>query len=268
MEIGCRLITYGPAPGLEWNVGNLGDLFQTVAISRWLPPALGVVRTQCEPKVTDVPFIVNGFFRATLENQGENVLFAGLHIDGNVPVEPFVPWLLMSSYPVIGVRDPAVKHRLWQYGLPVDMVGCATLTLDRYEGPRSGVYAVDCQAPGEPVSHIIAVDMPLRTRWDLALKRLELYRTAELVYTSKMHAMLPCLAFGTPVCYVPEGIYDSSRLSLLEDLGVKPRTVTTLDVTPARSRFLRFLRDNLPIVKDSPGDPVMPVPYDEYVKAT
>lgn len=267
MEIGCRLITYGAAPGLEWNVGNLGDLFQTVALSRWLPPALGVIRTECEPKVTDVPFVVNGFFRQSLENQGENVLFAGLHIDGNVPIEPFLPWLLMSSYPAIGVRDPAVQYRLWQYGLPVVMVGCSTLTFDRYEGPRSGVYAVDCQAPGEPVSHIIPVDMQLKMRWELALKRLDLYRTAELVYTSKMHAMLPCLAFGTPVCYVPEGIYDPSRLSLLDYLGLRPRTVTTLDVIPHRVKFLSFLRENLPFVKEAAGEPVMPIPYTEYKKA-
>ena len=268
VKIGCRLVVYGKAPGLGWEVGNLGDIIQTVALARWLPPALGVLRSPGEPKVTDVPFVVNGFFEKPREDQGDNVLFAGIHIDLDpkalVDVEAFLPWFRSSRYPQIGVRDPATKHRLWQYGLNVEMIGCSALTFDRYEGPRSGIYAIDCSAPGEPLSHIIPVDMSLADRWKLAVLRLGLYKTAELVYTSKMHATLPCLAMGTPVCYVPEGIYDASRLSLLDDLGVRPREVTTLDVAPARSRFLDFLRRHLPVTSETPTDPVKPISYEEY----
>jgi hypothetical protein len=79
-----------------------------------------------------------------------------------------------------------------------------------------------------------------------------------------MHAFLPCLAFGTPVCYVPEGIYDASRLSLLDHLGVRPRQVTILNVEEARLRYVMFLRRHLTIVNETPTDPVMPVSYAEY----
>jgi hypothetical protein len=143
------------------------------------------------------------------------------------------------------------------------MVGCATLTLPRYEGPREGVYAVDCTAPGEPLSHMVDRELPYAERWRLAVERLELYRRAERVYASKMHATLPCLAFGTPVTFIPYGLYDESRLSLLQALGVKPRQETVLDVTPAANIFLAFLRRHLDIV-DGPHDPIRPVEYDEY----
>ena len=60
-----------------------------------------------------------------------------------------------------------------------------------------------------------------------AREALEDYQRAELVVTSRLHAMLPCLAFGTPVVYVPTrsrwrrtAVHSHARLpALRRDVG-------------------------------------------------
>ena len=61
--------------------------------------------------------------------------------------------------------------------------------------------AVDAVAPGaEAVSNQIPnLDCP--TQWEMAVALLDRLRRAEVVYTSRLHIALPCLAFGTPVVF-------------------------------------------------------------------
>jgi Polysaccharide pyruvyl transferase len=49
-------------------------------------------------------------------------------------------------------------------------------------------------------------------RFATARERLELYRTAKLVITSRIHCALPCLAMGTPVIFVKSGQTSPSNL--------------------------------------------------------
>ena len=52
-----RLLTY-------WNTGNLGDALQTIALSRFLPLALGIPRSRLTEQLhPEELFVVNGWHR-------------------------------------------------------------------------------------------------------------------------------------------------------------------------------------------------------------
>ncbi len=59
----------------------------------------------------------------------------------------------------------------------------------------------------------------LKDRIQKAQRRLSLYASAELVITSKLHAALPCLAFGTPVLFVYDKPDDPRLSGLIENLN-------------------------------------------------
>ncbi len=242
---------------LVYRVSNLGDMIQTLALTRLLPPMTGVFRHDLGSAPTDRTFVVNGFLeRDTPPRAGAPCLFAGVS-GPHMRRARYLEWLRRSPWPV-GARDPATVRRLAAAGLATELVGCATLTLPRHQGPRSGVYSVDCDGPGTRLTHRISREEPVAQQWDRATDLLAMYRTAEAVHTSRLHVALPCLAFGTPVWIArPDSAPLPDRFSLVEELGVPYETLVVHDVTPAADRYRQFLRTHLDGVVGS-GEPVRP----------
>jgi hypothetical protein len=150
-------------------------------------------------------------------------------------------------------------------GVDSEMIGCATLTFRRYLGRRSGVYVVDAKVPERmsrmavTVTHHLARGVSWREQWARATRVLDLYRRAGLVYTSRLHAALPCIAFGTPVifhCPDPERISDPlvyRRVSLLRSLGVEDGVAVEAGAEAIANRYRRFLELHLGIeVREGP----------------
>lgn len=224
---------------------NLGDAIQTIALSRLLPGALfGIDRgTGVGPK--DVPWVLNGWLGDNrLPVESGRCVFAGVFVAHHHNL----PWLARSTAPV-GARDPSTCDLLTAHRIAAEMIGCATLTFPRHDGPRTGTYAVDVAgAPQLPrgvqvLSHSIGTGLPWREQWSQALHALELYRRAEIVHTRRLHVALPCLAFGTPVViHDPGDVMEAKRrFSLLRALGVPYGEVITMDVTPMAERYRAFL---------------------------
>jgi hypothetical protein len=230
---------------------NIGDVMQTVALARLLDcPTVGMRRDHDDPppEPGDI-VIVNGFWYkpkpfATWP-AGVRTLFAGIHIDAAEPVEPFIPWMIESPWP-IGARDPATADRLYKYlGDRVRIVGCATITLPRWYGPRMDrVVNVECsEAPGEPWLQMVE-GFSWDGFWNATVMRIGGLARSRAVFTSKMHTTLPCVALGTPVTFSPRNPYDPSRLSLLNWLGLKENTVLSgIDTMGAQNVFLTHLDD-------------------------
>jgi hypothetical protein len=252
----ARVLVYG-------NCGNIGDAVQTVAITRLLGGVCaGVWR---DAPMTDlhkhVPFVVNGFLGHGTPRPDSNCLFAGIHLGYREP--EYIRWIRQSRYPV-GARDEYTHGLLKANGVASEMIGCATLTLPRYRGPRRGRYSVDVEpVPGTEFETSIIPDMPWADQWQLALHRLEQLRTAELVCTRRLHVILPCLAFGTPVMFPLKefrDLSDKSRLGLLHTLGFTYDSPVELDVSPFAGAFIRFLSGALGKAVEPTDVPVMPVP--------
>lgn len=244
-----RIMVYG-------STGNIGDTIQTVALSCFFPQAAGIWRHDCwKAAQADKLFVVNGFLAGEPPVVDPNCLFAGVHIGRSL--EQHKLWFRQSPYPV-GARDPWTHSTLEHAGLQSELIGCATMTFPRYDGARAGVYAVDTAGPGRKLTH----DWPsanLGKSWEHALELLSLYQTAKEVHTSRLHVALPCLAFGTPVCFVPSarGSLPSPRFTLLTHLGLKFGKTMSIDISDAATAYVSFLSRCLgsPVVRDHPKMP-------------
>ena len=225
---------------------NLGDAIQTIAMERLLPDWRYVWR---DDGICDAGgiYLANGWLgsnRPPVDNP--NTLFAGVFVANN---DANYDWMKVSRFFEIGARDPATVMRCAERGIRTILLGCATSTFDPYLGPRNGIYAIDASYPtATHLTHCIG-DLSWNEQRELALTMLGVYQTAELVVTSRLHAALPCLAFGTPVMVKdPIGLRNVQslhRFSILDAMGLEYEKPQILDISIWRERFLSFLVRNL-----------------------
>lgn len=246
---------------------NLGDAIQTYAMARLLPGLLeGVYRNAASDSLCkNIPFVVNGWLGERTPDD-PNCLFAGVYLGRSVDDQ--LRWIRGSRFGVVGARDNVTKALLAKNGIESEAIGCATMTLPRYDGPRKGVLNVDVgefekRIDAPLLTNVIPPGLEWAAQWRLAIERLEALRTAELVYTKRLHVALPCLAFGTPVV-VPKRVlkatFQPDRLRMLEDLGIEYDKPFTLDMTPHAERFKAFLADALGVLIEPKDNPEIPLP--------
>ncbi|MEZ5400124.1 MAG: polysaccharide pyruvyl transferase family protein [Bryobacteraceae bacterium] len=226
--------------------GNLGDAIQTIALCRLLgKPCRGVYRDSRYP--VDGPLLVaNGWLGHRGPDRFPPALFAGIHLAWHEGA--FTEWMRRSEFP-IGARDSYTKSVLGPYGIGAEMAGCATLTFERYQGARRGRYSIDArEAPGAVALTNEIGNLAWPKQWTRASELLELLRRAELVYTSRLHVALPCLAFGTPVIFPAgefERLRDKERLTILGEADFRFGEAVTADVTALAGRYVRFVENAL-----------------------
>ncbi|MCL5743448.1 MAG: glycosyltransferase [Acidobacteria bacterium] len=242
---------------------NIGDAIQTVAMARLLGgPCAGVYRDSPMPDLfCEAPFVVNGWLGRGSPVSGANCIFAGVHLGHREP--DYIRWMRQSRS-IIGARDNYTRGLLASNGVPSETIACATLTFPRYRGPRRGRYSIDvAPVPGTESGTSLIPDLPWASQWDLALHRLDQLRKAEVVYSRRLHVILPCLAFGTPVvfpCGEFRDLFDKSRLELLHEIGFVYDEPVEMDVTPIAERFLKFLGNALNAPVTPVDEPPMPIP--------
>ncbi len=196
---------------------NIGDEIQSLAVERLLPrrPDGLVDRDYLHDVSSDITTIMQGWFthrsRYWPPSQHVTPVWCGFHAarPGLVHMHADYWRQQHERWGVIGCRDTTTAFYFTEIAVPAEMVGCATLTLPRHDGPRAGVYVVDTDVPlpesirhqAALVTHRVKPGTPAATRRRMAIEALTRYRTAELVITSRLHAALPCMAFGTPVVF-------------------------------------------------------------------
>src|SRR5690606_14440125 len=101
---------------------NLGDMVQTLALSRLLPPAGGLFRHRLHTLAPGQSLVVNGMLdkdRPPLH--GGNCLFAGVSGPHFRPAR-YLRWMAQSPYPV-GARDPDTVTAVARAGIPATLLG-------------------------------------------------------------------------------------------------------------------------------------------------
>jgi hypothetical protein len=230
------------------NTRNLGDAIQTYALCRLLGSRCAAVFRDREVPHYDngVPLVANGWLGYHAHDRPDDTLFAGVHLARHEA--QFSEWIRRSPYPV-GVRDTYTAGMLRAFSVQSTVTGCATLTFERYRGARSGRYCIDVAGRSTEIhlSNWIA-DIAWPEQWKLARELLGRIRTAELVTTNRLHVVLPCLAFGTPVMFPPESLgrlFEKQRLSLLFDLGFSFGSPLQIDVESRAANYVAFLESSL-----------------------
>jgi hypothetical protein len=218
---------------------NVGDAVQTYALCRLLPG-----KAYCWDHVASDKLVVfNGWLGRPPLPVNPNTVFAGIHLTSR-HVE-HLRWCGSGRYQPVGCRDPWTQRYVKRAGLAAEYIGCATLTLPRYRGPRSGELHIDDGTPGCR-SNWIDASASWPEQWNAARDLLHSLRSASVVYTGRLHVVLPCLAFGTPVCWFMSGDEAEARFSILAELGLPQRTVIDrFDVEPLAARFKSYLEGQL-----------------------
>ena len=145
---------------------------------------------------------------------------------------PKVKKYFMEHGPV-GCRDTNTYEWLKANNVPAYFSGCLTLTLQRNNMPRKD-YILCVDMPKEVVEEVkkrtkrpvyeIPVDLSqyytFEERLEISKLYLLSYQNAHCVLSSRLHVLLPCLAFETPVLRIVSGKYErdiEGRFSGYED---------------------------------------------------
>ena len=214
---------------LCYSTVNVGDNIQTEAAIRLLHPLKtdatinrdSHVRTKEEQRV-----IFNGWFDGRFSAfpppPGIDPLFISFHInEETVPREYFTYMSKRESFtPIathveylrahapIGCRDLHTCEVLTKHGVDNYFSGCLTMTFAPNHDQRTNeILLVDVEDTSmipdhilkraTRLSHVISNDISHQDKMLKANHFLERYRTAELVISTRLHVVLPCLAMKT-----------------------------------------------------------------------
>lgn len=122
----------------------------------------------------------------------------------------------LSKNAPIGCRDLSTQQWLEENGIESYFSGCLTLTLQRNRQIAKQDYILCVDADKDVVEHIkrktsravynIPVDLShyytLEQRMQIANLYLNIFQSAHMVVSSRLHTILPCLALETPVLRV------------------------------------------------------------------
>ena len=184
---------------------NLGDAIQTIALERFLQKNSITCDGYVDRKCMTDDMIVNGWHRHDNEVLPKRAKYIGIHTDHKHLLN-----IDTTQDVIVGCRDPYTLDAVNKIsGLKGILSYYATCTFDIYDGPRSGVLR---KYHGEK-------EIPDNAPWGLQLAMAEnllnRLKTAELVYTDRLHIALPCISFGTPVILIPRK-YKLERYSLFD----------------------------------------------------
>ncbi len=211
---------------LTYRTQNLGDDIQSAAVLNLLGPGMFLNRDEAAAW-PPARIVMAGWWLESVSFPPPpcvETLPVGLHWQArsvSLLDQPFVrDWFLRQveqwSKP-IGARDRHTQQLLEERGIAARTIGCVSLTLPPYIGPRFGIVAID--VPPIPCSALQACggctqdiqvasqldsNLPAMrplTRMAKAIYRLALIQRASLVLTSRLHVLLPCVAFRTPVLF-------------------------------------------------------------------
>lgn len=220
MRAACNLLTTSDgsvlkADACHWYVDlvkyssswfNVGDALQTIAMKEFLLRYNIHVDEYRDRKALRSNMVINGWHRNPHEKLPRHAFFVGLHTDAYHLQD-------VEKGEMIGCRDEYTLNQVQQVGgLRGILSYCVTTTFDVYTGPRKGTIHVN-EVPWEELPVDPSWDEQVRSVYELLHK----LKTAELVFTDRLHVILPCIAFGTPVILRPRP-FQSERFSLFDNL--------------------------------------------------
>jgi len=187
-----------------------------------------------------VRLIMNGWFMKNLDEfpPAKNItpLFIGFHCSREFNENIIKNIEYFKRFEPIGCRDIYTQHVFAKYNIKTYFSGCLTLAFDKVTKKNDLIYTVDC-SPGEPGTAIgfSQIDIPLNLRYKDAIpikhnhkdlniqsrfkkanELLDLYKSAKLVLTTRLHCALPCRAFGTNVIFMHKNYGKDRRFLGLE----------------------------------------------------
>lgn len=194
-----------------------------------------------------------GDARKFMPSEDMDLRYVGFHLHGEL--RTFGKYVRITRDRRIGCRDVPTRDFMRRLGYDAYFSGCVSMTLPkRPDGDYRLVYVIDDDAKkGLPFCDpadlrvLTSLCLPDGEPWSLseerARNRINLLRdTAKLVFTSRLHVYLPCVAMGIPVVFTRPII---------------PRTSLVEIFTPATVDYIKpLVMANIRNVLFDEGDPV------------
>jgi len=205
---------------LRYTTRNLGDDIQTFAVRQFIDTDASVDRDRLRKESADRDVVLYGWLLQSrqwppLSTQRVHPLSIHVAPRSRPLLAKHIDW--WGPLGTIPCRDSSTAEFFLSHSIPAIFEGCVSLTLNRWVEREAGcVVLVDVPADESQQLHVefsqvltgthnirYAQQSDQTFRQAAARAALETYQRAEMVVTSRLHALLPCLAFGTPVLYVP-----------------------------------------------------------------
>jgi len=172
-----------------------------------------------------IRLIINGWF---MHDVGQfppprqiTPLFIGFHCANAELIKRNVEYF--KKYEPIGCRDTHTESLFKKNGIESYFSGCLTLGFDEAPEKSDEIYGVDFSNFDaseykniKHTSHQIGLIPSLHDRFKEANKKLDFYKKAKLVITTRLHCLLPCRAFGTRAIFVHQNYNSDPRFKGLE----------------------------------------------------
>ncbi len=206
---------------------NIGDAIQTIAIEQFLKSRGIQIDGYVDRKNMTDNMIINGWHRHKNERLPSKAFFIGVHTDRDHLKD-------VSKDCTIGCRDEFTLKCAQELGFNSALSYCATTTFEKYNGHRHGIIKKfhgekEINDNSSIDKQLLAADQVLKKNASLISRAIKKFygtneidnnasfdkqvqiasqilgklRTANLVYTDRLHIALPCIAFGTPVILTP-----------------------------------------------------------------
>ena len=203
---------------LHYTTRNLGDDIQTFAVRQFIDTHASVDRDRLHDDSVQRELVLYGWLlhgRQWPPLASQHVHPLSIHVAprSRPIVKRHIDW--WRPLGIIPCRDSSTAAFFLSQSIPALFEGCVSLSLNRWVQRQPGcVVVVDVASNAGPqieFSEVLRRTHTLKQveqadqeyRQAAARAALETYQRAEMVVTSRLHVMLPCLAFGTPVLYVP-----------------------------------------------------------------
>lgn len=241
----------------KYSTNNIGDEIQSIAARRFLPQVDYYIDRDAvgdwinQNKDETVKLIANGWYMhepavwppadSTLK-----ILPISMHVSAIEPAPSVFSSKESISYlkkfDEIGARDTSTKEFFESKGVKSYFSGCLTLTLQKDPDIKRQDYVLAVDVSSRVVefmrskTHRPVIELTTMVEWQgegpeermaHAERYLYLYQSAHAVVTTRLHTMLPSLAFDTPVLFLMDhgsGLYDPTRYSGLDGLVRKSTT--------------------------------------------
>lgn len=275
---------------ISYQTLNIGDEIQSLATKK-LVESLGysvdlmINREALKDFQSDedIKLICNGWFMEEPSNwpPSDNItpLFISMHISHEfdsaklLADKNLLPYY--KSQRPIGCRDYHTLNLLKKAGIPAYFSGCMTLTYQNtYQTRTNQIVLADPFYRLRPLSYEKYVAEKLipchekenifwvthkgesraasqNERYQKAEHLLQLYGTAKLVITSRMHAALTCLALNTPVIFIHSGYETKAANNRFDGLLSHIHIIPAHHFPLARKTPLHFIGRVLKLYKHS-----------------
>lgn len=266
----------------EYTTENIGDEVQSIAARRFLPRIDyyfnrdNIDATKTQPDET-IKLIMNGWYTHNPENwppKNTNIspLLIAMHIEqdalNGAPAKVFISpqsKTFLNKFGPVGARNYPTLELFQKNDIKSYFSGCITLTLNPDPQVKKQNYVLAVDVPDNIYDTmlkntsrpIIRLDtnrkrnLDRETRFLLAEFWLYLYQSAHAIITTRLHTMLPCLAFKTPVLAISgrdpkryRGLIDLTNYATAEEYIRNPN-IFNLNHPPKNPNQYIRLRKNL-----------------------